>query len=112
MAYLSAFDGHTSWDALAPLVDATLHDELHVHEGTASLDKEQFVAKLQSFVENGGSMQVHKLKERSTGIAYQVTFHHPKTKAMDYPIKSFATFQDGKLVKVQRDHVRQAAAIL
>ena len=112
MAYFSAFDGKRAWDGdVVDIAANTFHDDLIVVEGNERYNKEQFMAKLQAFVATGGSMEVHKLKQRQgLGISYELTFHKPG--ALDYPTKTFATFQDGKLVRVQREHVRKANTIL
>lgn len=112
MNYFAAFDGQRAWEGdVAAIADATLHKDLIVIEGVEQFDKEQFMAKLQAFVQAGGSMELHKLKQRQgLGVAYEITFHKPGTTA--YPTKTFATFQDGQLVRVQREHFRKANAIL
>jgi hypothetical protein len=110
MAYFSVFDGATSWADIEPVVERTFHDDLHVEEGGDTFDRAQFKAKIQKFVEEGGSMEILKLKAQPLGIVYHLTFHKPGSK--DYPTKSFGTFQDGKLIRVQRDNVRKAYPIL
>mmetsp|Transcript_17693 Transcript_17693/g.33553 ORF Transcript_17693/g.33553 Transcript_17693/m.33553 type:complete len:152 (+) Transcript_17693:110-565(+) len=128
MKYFAAFDGTSTWAEIEPVVDATFHPDLQVHghetavggRGAAApsvLELTEFKAKLQAFVEGGGWMELHKLKQQPLGIQYHLTFHkpsaiHSNSKDMTFTTKSFGTFQDGKLIRVQRDHVRQAHAIL
>ena len=119
MAYFAAFDGTRTWDDIEPVVDATFHPDLIVKEGKESYDLAAFKAKLQAFVLAGGSMEILKLKQQPLGIHYHLTFHKPsvggddhKSKDMNFTTKSFGTFQDGKLIRVQRDYVRKANVIL
>ena len=115
MTYFAAFDGSQSWDDIEPVVDATLHADLAVLQGKETFDLQQFKQKLQTFVSAGGFMEVHKLKQQPLGIQYHVTFHKPNNDSKDdmmFTTKSLGTFQDGKLIRVQRDNVRRANAIL
>jgi len=138
MTYFAAFDGTSTWDDIEPIVDATFHPKLQVHGHEAAvvggpspqnnrgrsgnnaastvLDIVAFKSKLRAFVEAGGWMEIHKLKQQPLGIHYHLTFHKPdrndNNNDMTFTTKSFGTFQDGKLVRVQRDNVRQAHAIL
>ena len=110
MAYFAAFDGQRSWEDIEPVVEATYHDDLRVEEGGKTFDRAEFKAKIQKFVQEGGSMEISKLKQQPLGIHYSLTFHKPGSKAET--TKSFGSFQDGKLVRVQRDNVRKAHTIL
>lgn len=121
MAYFAAFDGVRTWgDDLEGVVDATFHGDLRVEEDGQTLDRPAFKDKLRSFVESGGSMEIVKIKQQPLGIHYELTFHKPSsgddedkaTAGPSFTTKSFATFRDGKLVRVQRDRVRRPNNIL
>ena len=111
MAYFAAFDGKSTWETIEPVVDATLHDDLKVKEGNGdTFDKSSFKERLQNFVKDGGSMEILKIKQSPLGIHYELTFHKPGS--TDYPTKTFASFADGKLIRVERDHIRKPNTIL
>ena len=121
MLYFSMFDGApNAWEnRIRDVADRTFHDDLIVEEEGASYNKVEFMEKLRSFVEAGGYMQVHKLKEhpQGLGIQYHVTFHKKEggkdgETSSSFTTKSFGMFQNGKLVRVQRDHVRKPNTIL
>lgn len=110
MEYFSLFDGKQKWEDIEPKIQETFHPNLTVKDGRETFSRQAFVEKLRSFVESGGSMEVLKLKKFPTGIQYKLVFHQPGQP--NKPTKSFGAFENGLLVKVQRDTARRAVAVL
>lgn len=115
MKYLSEFDGQKKWEEIEPTVEATFHDDLVVVDGKEEYDREQFTAKLKDFVQEGGYMEIMSVKVApypytNDNIRYEIHFHHPQRPVNQ--TKTLACFQDGKLIRVQRDNIRVTHQIL
>ena len=103
MEYVCQFDGEKKWDEILPVVERTLHPDLLVLDGKEQIPYTEFMGRLQKFVESGGFMEVIKLKKNAFGISYEINFHNP-VKNKKTHTKSLGRFQDGKLVRVERDN--------
>ena len=117
MKYFSQFDGSKTWEEIAPVVDATFHEDFVIVDGKTKYNKTEFTAKLRDFVNADGWMEILKLKAepRKHGIRYEIAFHHPNDAMSPVTMtQSFSQFSpdNGKLLGVKRDNIRNANQIL
>ena len=110
-SYFAAFDGKKSWEEAKPLALTLAHPDLIVRHGDKNQNYSEWLASVEKFNANGGTVDMLKFEAIEGGVdpIVKYTVRLNFADGTSSIASSTGTFRDGKLIRVEPDEGAEVA---
>jgi hypothetical protein len=97
--YFSLLDGTKTWEEVRPAAENLVAPEYILETEHHSIDRQEWLNSIESFVKGGGTVDIITLEDVSGGVQWEVFVHNPCGSVIR--MASVGRFKDGKLFRVE-----------